>query len=45
MLILGKNIPSPTGREIDAIEKDVKKQFERFKRDFDEYGVNLMCDS
>lgn len=50
MLIIGENIPSSIGREIDgkyldATEKDVKKQFERFKRDFVEYGVTLMCDS
>ncbi|XP_015649249.1 uncharacterized protein [Oryza sativa Japonica Group] len=46
----GENIPSPSGSEIhgkylDATEKDVKKQFDRFKRDWNEYGVTLMCDS
>nr|XP_015645954.1 uncharacterized protein LOC107281601 [Oryza sativa Japonica Group] len=46
----GESVPSPTGNEIDgkyldSTEKDVKKQFDRFKKDWDEYGVTIMCDS
>ncbi|TVU12808.1 hypothetical protein EJB05_46468, partial [Eragrostis curvula] len=46
----GEDVRSPTGREIngiylDANEEDIKKQFAKFKLDWPNYGVTLMCDS
>ena len=47
---VGEGIPSPMGREIDgtyldANEEDIKKQFAKFKLDWDMHGITIMCDS
>ncbi|KAK3118492.1 hypothetical protein QOZ80_9BG0700110 [Eleusine coracana subsp. coracana] len=46
----GEGITVPTGREIDGVyldenEAEIKKQFEKFQRDWPAHGITLMCDS
>ena len=48
--IAGEGVAAPTGREIDGIyldenEADIKKNFEKFKQDWQWHGVTIMCDS
>ncbi|TVU18691.1 hypothetical protein EJB05_34802, partial [Eragrostis curvula] len=50
VVLASEGVQSPTGREIngvylDATEAYIKKQFAKFKLEWPNYGVTLMCDS
>jgi hypothetical protein len=48
--IVGEGITIPTGREIDdtyldSNEEEIKKHFQKFKEEWPQHGITLMCDS
>jgi hypothetical protein len=49
-MVVGEGIASPSGKEIDGKyldqnEKDLMDRYKQFQKEWDIFGVMLMCDS